>query len=230
MATYPFVRLEEARRALAARGVDVIDFGKGDPNEPTDPMIRAGARSTRSPERAPLSARRRAARSCATSAAAWCERRFGVELDPDTRDRARRYGSKEAIFSLAQVLVDPASEKRVVAYGEPAYPVYERGALFAGAEVRDAAAARARTASSPTSTRSTTTRGADGDRLGQLPAQPDGRRRAARVLRASSPSSRREHDFPIASDEAYTELWFDEPPPSALQVRGPLARRSSSRR
>ena len=40
MATYPFVRLEEARRDLLARGVEVIDFGKGDPNEPTDPMIR----------------------------------------------------------------------------------------------------------------------------------------------------------------------------------------------
>ena len=34
------------------------------------------------------------------------------------------------------MLVDPASEQRVVAFGEPAYPVYERGALFAGADVR----------------------------------------------------------------------------------------------
>ncbi len=33
MATYPFVRLEEEKRRLLAAGVDVIDFGKGDPNE-----------------------------------------------------------------------------------------------------------------------------------------------------------------------------------------------------
>ena len=40
MATYPFVQLEEARRRLVAQGIEVIDFGKGDPNEPTDPIIR----------------------------------------------------------------------------------------------------------------------------------------------------------------------------------------------
>src|SRR5436309_2727279 len=40
MAVYPFTRLEEERRRLLAAGVEVIDFGKGDPNEPTDPMIR----------------------------------------------------------------------------------------------------------------------------------------------------------------------------------------------
>ena len=38
--TYPFVKLEQAKSRLAAAGVDLIDFGKGDPREPTDPMIR----------------------------------------------------------------------------------------------------------------------------------------------------------------------------------------------
>ena len=38
--TYPFVKLEEAKRRLAAEGVALIDFGKGDPREPTEPMIR----------------------------------------------------------------------------------------------------------------------------------------------------------------------------------------------
>ena len=52
MAAYPFVRLEEVRRRLVAEGVDVIDFGKGDPNEPTDPTIRA-ALIDAVPERAP---------------------------------------------------------------------------------------------------------------------------------------------------------------------------------
>src|SRR6266496_4339670 len=133
MATYPFVRLEEARRRLADDGVAVIDFGKGDPNEPTDPAIRQALRDAL-PERAPyplaqgLPELRRAV-------AGWCARRFGVDVDPDT-EIVPTYGSKEAIFSLAQVLLDPSSEKRTVVFGEPAYPVYERGALFAGAEVR----------------------------------------------------------------------------------------------
>ena len=52
MAVYPFTRLEEERRRLLAAGVEVIDFGKGDPNEPTDPMIRE-ALVAALPERAP---------------------------------------------------------------------------------------------------------------------------------------------------------------------------------
>src|SRR5438067_10450787 len=133
MATYPFVQLEEARRRLVAEGVDVIDFRKGDPNEPTDPSIRQ-ALIDAVPERAPypLAAGLPELRE---AAGAWCGRRFRVAVDPET-EIVLTYGSKEPIFSLAQVLVDPHSEKRVVAYGEPAYPVYERGALFAGAEVR----------------------------------------------------------------------------------------------
>src|SRR5437763_1206649 len=125
MATYPFVRLEEERRRLEADGVPVIDFGKGDPNEPTDERIRRalveslGERSSY-PLAQGLPELRRAV-------AAWCGRRFGVSLDPD-REVIPTLGSKEAIFSLAQVLVDPRSEKRLVVYTEPGYPVYERGA------------------------------------------------------------------------------------------------------
>jgi len=132
MATYPFVRLEEARRRLVADGVEVIDFGKGDPNEPTDPIIRE-ALVAAVPERSPYPLAQ-GLPELREAVAGWCARRFGVELDPDT-EIVPTYGSKEAIFSIAQVLLDPASEKRLVLWGEPAYPVYERGALFAGGDV-----------------------------------------------------------------------------------------------
>src|SRR5436305_13935258 len=110
MATYPFVRLEEARRRLAAQGVEVLDFGKGDPNEPTDPIIRR-ALVDAVPERSPYPLAQ-GLPELRSAAAAWCERRFGVALDPDT-EIVPTYGSKEAIFSLAQVLVDPHSDKRL---------------------------------------------------------------------------------------------------------------------
>ena len=64
--------------------------------------------------------------------AAWAARRFDVVLDPDT-DVIPTLGSKEAIFSFAQVVVDIERGKDTVAYTEPGYPVYERGALFAHA-------------------------------------------------------------------------------------------------
>ena len=96
--TYPFVKLEEAKRRLAAEGVELIDFGKGDPREPTDPMIRrALAESLTEISTYPLAEGLPELRG---AVAGWCERRFGVELDPDT-DVIPTYGSKEAIFLLA---------------------------------------------------------------------------------------------------------------------------------
>jgi succinyldiaminopimelate transaminase len=210
MAAYPFVRLEETRRRLVAQGVEVIDFGKGDPNEPTDPRIRQ-ALIDAVPERAPypLAAGLPELRE---AAARWCKRRFGVDLDPDT-ELVPTYGSKEAIFSLAQVLVDPASDKRVVAFGEPAYPVYERGAAFAGADVRPLPLLREH-GFLP-----------DLDALDErtaivwvnYPHNPTGALAPLSFYEELAELAER-LDFVIASDEAYSELWFDEPPPSALQV------------
>jgi succinyldiaminopimelate transaminase len=207
MATYPFVRLEEKRRELMSAGVDVIDFGKGDPNEPTDPMIRQ-ALIDALPERSPypLAAGLPELRE---AAARWCGTRFGVQVDPDS-ELVPTYGSKEAIFSLAEVL---ATSGRVVAYGEPAYPVYERGALFAGARVATVPLLR------------------ENGFLPDLEALPEDLalfwvNYPHNPTGAPAPLEfyerlvelARERDFWIASDEAYTELWFDEPPVSALQV------------
>ena len=83
MAVYPFTRLEEERRRLLAAGVDVIDFGKGDPNEPTDPMNR-WALVDALPERAPYPLAQ-GLPELREAAAGWVERRFGVAVDPDTQ-------------------------------------------------------------------------------------------------------------------------------------------------
>jgi succinyldiaminopimelate transaminase len=210
MATYPFVRLEEARRALVAQGVDVIDFGKGDPNEPTDAIIRR-ALVDAVPERSPYPLAQ-GLPELREAAAGWCGRRFGVELDPDT-EIVPTYGSKEAIFALAQVLVDPASPKRTVVFGEPAYPVYERGALFAGAAVRTLPLLRENGFLPDVRTL--------GDDTAivwvNYPHNPTGAVAPLSFYEELAELAER-HDFVIASDEAYSELWFDEQPASALQV------------
>jgi succinyldiaminopimelate transaminase len=215
MATYPFVRLEEERRRLEADGVPVIDFGKGDPNEPTDPRIRqALVENLTERSSYPLA---QGLPELRAAVARWCSRRFGVALDPDT-EIVPTLGSKEAIFSLAQVLVDPHSEKRLVVYTEPGYPVYERGALFAGAEPL-ALPLRA-----------------ENDFLPDLEAVDEETWRRTAILWVNYPNNptgatasldfyeravelAARWDFALASDEAYSELWFDEPPVSALQVR-----------
>jgi acetylornithine aminotransferase len=213
-ATYPFVRLAQAAQELEARGVTVLDFGTGDPREPTDPAImqalRDGVRERMGyPAAAGLPALRAAI-------AGWAERRFGVALDPQTQV-IPTLGSKEAIFSFAQVLLDPEAGRDTVVLTEPGYPVPERGALFAGG----------RTVALPLR-----------EEHGWLPeleaVAADVWRRAALVwvnypnnpTGAAAPPGffgrlaalAREHGFVLASDEAYSELWFDEPPASALQL------------
>jgi succinyldiaminopimelate transaminase len=214
MASYPFVRLEEARRALVAQRIDVIDFGKGDPNEPTDPIIRQ-ALIDAVPERSPYPLAQ-GLPELRAAAAEWCARRFGVTLDPDT-EIVPTYGSKEAIFSLAQVLVDPDSAKRCVTYCEPAYPVYERGALFAGAEVQTLPLLRENgflpdldAVSDDTWTRTAIV-------WVNYPNNPTGALAPLSFYERLAELAER-FDFAIASDEAYSELWFDEPPVSALQI------------
>ena len=210
--TYPFVRLEEAKRRVAARGVELIDFGVGDPRERTPAFIReALLASVEETSKYPLAEGLPELRE---AIAAWVRRRFGVRLDP-ARQVVPTLGSKEAIFSLAQVVVDREGGRDLVAYTEPGYPVYERGARFAGAEplalplleengfLPDLSALEL-------------------DRVAILwlnyPNNPTGAV-APRDFLEDAAALAREHDFVLAADEAYTELWFDEPPASALQVR-----------
>ena len=97
---YPFVQLNEARARLAAAGVPVIDFGIGEPREDTPAFIREALAQAIEPQsRYPLAdglAELRAA------IATWAGRRFGTPLDPDT-EVIPTFGSKEAVFHLAQV-------------------------------------------------------------------------------------------------------------------------------
>ena len=214
-ATYPFVRLNEAAAARRAQGLEVIDFGMGDPREPTDPAIlqalRDGVRERMGYPAAPGLPELRAA------IAAWVGRRYDVALDPD-RHVIPTLGSKEAIFSLAQVVLDLDSGRDTVVVTEPGYPVPARGAAFAGARVVEL----------PLLERS--------GFLPQLDAVPEESWERAALVWLNTPNNptgtvaplslierfaglARQYGFVFASDEAYSELWFSgPPPPSALEL------------
>ena len=213
-ATYPFVRLNEAAAERRARGLEVIDLGMGDPREPTDPAIlqalRDGVRERMGyPAAVGLPELREAI-------AGWVDRRFGVLLDADTQV-IPTLGSKEAIFSFAQVVLDAPAGRDTVVVTEPGYPVPGRGAAFAGARVVELPLRE------------------EAGFLPDLDAASDGLWERTAVVWLNSPNNPTgaiasrpflerlaglacEHGFVLASDEAYSELWFDEPPPSALQL------------
>jgi succinyldiaminopimelate transaminase len=212
--TYPFVRIEDAKRRKAAEGVRIFDFGMGDPREPADPLVKRALtaaldEATGYPAAAGLPELRAAV-------ARWIDRRFGVELDPE-RELIPTYGSKEAIFLFAQVVLDAGAGKDLVLLPDPAYPVYERGARFAGAEVQRVPLL------------------AGNDFLPDLDAVDEETWARASLIWICYPNNPTgavaplsfyerlaelalEHDVLVCSDEAYSELWFDEPPASALQV------------
>jgi succinyldiaminopimelate transaminase len=211
--SYPFVRLEQAKQAAKARGVELIDFGAGDPREETEPFIRAALAAAIEPTMGyPLAVGLPELRE---AIADWLRVRFGATLDPE-REIVPTLGSKEAIFHLAQV-VDTSGGRDLVLVTEPGYPVPERGALFAGARVEALPLAEGNAF------------------LPDLDAVPDETWRQVALVWTNYPNNptgatapltfyeglaalAREHDFVLASDEAYSELFFGEPPASALQV------------
>ena len=210
--TYPFVRLEQARRRLLEQGVELIDFGKGDPMEPTDPRIREALVAGRRERMGyPLAEGLPELRE---AVAAWCGRRFGVPLDPG-RDVIPTYGSKEAIFLLAQIVLERGGDRRLVLTTEPGYPVPDRGAAFAGGEIRALPLLEANGFLQDLDAVE------DWQRVALVwvnyPNNPTGAVAPLDFLERLAALAR-EHDFLLASDEAYTELWFDRPPHSALEA------------
>jgi acetylornithine aminotransferase len=135
-----------------------------------------------------------------------------VTLDPD-REVVPTLGSKEAIFHLAQVLGGGQ-----VAIPAPAYPVYERGALFAGKRVLELPVREQSgflpdlDAVAPQTWRDVAVLWLN------YPNNPSAAT-APRSLYERAAELAREHDFVIASDEAYSEIFFGaEPPVSQLEV------------
>lgn len=210
--TYPFVRIERAKREAAAAGIEILDFGQGDPREPTDPRIRSALVEALDerlgyPKAEGLPELREAI-------AGWCGRRFRVRVDPDA-ELIPTYGSKEAIFSFAQCMMDSRGSRDLVVVTEPGYPVPARGAAFAGARV-EALPLLEENGFLPD-----LGAGVDWERVAlfwvNYPNNPTGALAPPAFYERASALAR-EHGFLLCSDEAYSELWFTEPPASALQV------------
>jgi N-succinyldiaminopimelate aminotransferase len=151
--------------------------------------------------------------------AAWLQRRFAVRVSADTMVLPVN-GTREALFSFVQAVVSTAGAARsVVAMPNPFYQIYEGAALLAGAEplfLNTFAEQRFQPDLDAVPA-------ATWDRCQVLflcsPGNPTGAVLSLDYLRHALELAER-HDFVIAADECYAELYRDEaaPPPSLLQA------------
>ncbi len=123
---YLFVEIDEKVSKKRAEGLDIIDFGIGDPDIPTPKLVVDEIKKQLddpSNHRYPSSAGEADTRA---AIAEWYGKRFGVELNPD-REVLVTLGSKEALANVARAFVNPGDK---VICPDPAYPVYSQGATM----------------------------------------------------------------------------------------------------
>jgi len=223
---YPFERLRALLRGIEPpAGVRPIAMSIGEPRHPAPQRVRdAMVAALDGLSSYPPTAGGEALR---TSVARWLERRYGLAgIDPATQVLPVN-GSKEALFAIAQRIVDarPGGVRPAVLMPNPCYQVYEGAALLAGAEpvYVEQSAANGFALDWDAVTPETWSRV-------QLvyvcsPGNPTGtvldRAGWARLFELSD-----RHGFVIASDECYSEIYTDDacPPEGALQAAEALGR------
>ncbi len=129
---YVFNIVNELKASARARGEDIIDFGMGNPDQPTpqhivDKLVEAAQRGDT--HRYSMSRGIPRLRKAITD---WYRRRFDVDLDPET-EAIVTIGSKEGLAHLALATVGPGD---AVLVPNPAYPIHPYGFVIAGADIR----------------------------------------------------------------------------------------------
>jgi alanine-synthesizing transaminase len=129
---YVFAIVNELKAAARARGEDIIDFGMGNPDQPTpkhivDKLVEAAQRNDT--HRYSVS---RGVPRLRRAICNWYRERFSVDLDPDTQAIVT-IGSKEGLAHLALACMGPGDS---VLVPNPAYPIHPYGFIIAGADVR----------------------------------------------------------------------------------------------
>ena len=212
---YLFVEIDRAKRQAIAEGRDVINLGVGDPDRPTfNFIIEAMRQAVAEPSnhRYPFD---EGVPEFRQAVANFMKNRYGVELDPNS-EIITSIGAKEALAHLPLAITNPDD---VVLVPQPAYPVYNAAAIFAGAEpVRIPLKA-------------------ENAWLIDFEAISDELAEKARLIYVNYPNNptaavadlewyaklvswAREKRIIIAADAAYNEVFFEQAPPSILQVPG----------
>jgi N-succinyldiaminopimelate aminotransferase len=219
---YPFERWRELTRDIVPNpAFRPISLGIGEPRHATPALIeQALVQALPALSSYPATIGEPALRE---AIAGWVQRRYGVAVDPATQVLPVN-GSREALFALAQTVVDPTQPGATVVCPNPFYQIYEGAALLAGAQTCFVPSDPARNFA------------ADWDAVDDAtwartqllyvcsPGNPTGAVMPLAEWKQLFELSDR-HGFVIASDECYSEIYFrDEPPLGSLQAARALGR------
>jgi alanine-synthesizing transaminase len=213
---YVFEEVNRLKARLRAKGLDIIDFGMGNPDMPTPSHIVDKLIET---ARNPKSGRYSASKGIIglrRAMAGYYERRFGVRLDPETEVVAT-LGSKEGFANLAQAVTAPGD---VIVCPNPAYPIHAYGFIMAGGVIRHVPAPSPEAYLAGVSQAVRQSAAAPTVLILSYPSNPTAQWVDLDFYRDAVALAKR-YDMLVLSDVAYSEIYFDDnPPPSVLQVDG----------
>ena len=212
---YVFEEVNRLKASARAGGADIIDLGMGNPDQPTPPhIVEKLIETAQKPDTHGYSASR-GIKGLRRAQAGYYDRRFGVKLDPDSQIVVT-LGSKEGFANFAQAITAPGD---VILCPNPSYPIHAFGFLMAGGTIRSLPAEpgdeyfraleRAVSHSIPRPIAV----------VACYPSNPTAQVADLDFYRDLVTFARR-NDLIVLSDVAYAEIYFDEPPPSILQVPG----------
>jgi alanine-synthesizing transaminase len=212
---YVFAEVNQLKALARAAGEDIIDFGMGNPDSGTPAHIVEKLIESAQDPRAHRYSTSRGIPGLRRAVAAYYDRRFGVEIDPES-ETVVTLGSKEGLANLASAITAPGD---IVLVPNPSYPIHPYGFIIAGAEIQHVPQGPGRDFL------------ADFKRAVETSDRPP----VAVVLNyPSNPTAMvvdldfygemvefcRAKQVLILSDLAYSEIYFDSPPPSILQIPG----------
>jgi alanine-synthesizing transaminase len=128
---YVFAVINQLKMEARRRGEDIIDLGMGNPDLATpEPIVDKLIEAARNPRNHRYSASR-GIPNLRVEISRWYERRYGVEIDPETEAIAT-IGAKEGFSHLVLALVEPGDR---VIVPDPSYPIHSFAATIAGCEL-----------------------------------------------------------------------------------------------
>ena len=213
---YLFADIDRKKAALRRAGKDLVDLGIGDPDQPTPPHIVAAMQHAAAESKYHRYPSYEGMQTFREAAVRFYADRFNVKgLDAET-EAITLIGSKEGIGHFPVAFINPGD---VVLVPDPGYPVYATWTRFMGGEVHYLRLRR------------------ENGFLPDLESVPPDVLRRSKLLWINYPNNptaalatldfyRRvvdfalQHSIIVASDMAYSEVYYDAPPPSFLEVDG----------